>query len=173
MRKKELAVGDKVFDLGVGYWGHITAIEGNTIRLFMDDDDLQKNLTYFAPYGIDKEEYGWEVSEDEEINQLYQIAPGLYGRDENPVCYEHNNDFPYFSPYLEVSLLAFEVYSKDEFGFTPKKIVEMIKNGEYPTIAVEDENGELRPITFAWFDKELNIVRLTIGHTEFKDAEEE
>lgn len=41
-----------------------------------------------------------------------------------------------------------------------------------PGVVVEDENGEIRHITYAWYDKERQMLRLTIGETKFEDFKE-
>ena len=37
-------------------------------------------------------------------------------------------------------------------------------------VVVEDEDGEIRNITFAWYDKKREMLRLTVGGTIFKDG---
>ena len=44
----------------------------------------------------------------------------------------------------------------------------------YPIdVAVEDDNGECRLVTFAWYDEQRKMLRLTLEHTLFIDNEEE
>lgn len=38
-------------------------------------------------------------------------------------------------------------------------------------VVVEDENGEIRNITYMWFDREREMLRLTIGDTLFVDEQ--
>ena len=61
---------------------------------------------------ITDEELIWET---EELDELYQIAWGVYGRDDNLVCYEHiefEDKYPYYSPYLDENLFEIEVEKK-------------------------------------------------------------
>jgi hypothetical protein len=39
-------------------------------------------------------------------------------------------------------------------------------------VMVEDENGEVRNVEFAWYDKERDMLRLTLRKTKFEDCEE-
>lgn len=49
------------------------------------------------------------------------------------------------------------------------EVVCLLYKNDDPGIVVEDENGEIRNITFAWYDKEREMLRLTVGETVFKD----
>ena len=40
-------------------------------------------------------------------------------------------------------------------------------------IVVEDSEGECRPLVYAWYDKEQDMVRLSLEYTRFEDYDEE
>lgn len=52
------------------------------------------------------------------------------------------------------------------------EIVCLLYKENNPGIVVEDENGEVRNITFAWYDKQREMLRMTIGGTRFEDEAE-
>ena len=123
-RTKPLEVGDLVFDYGVQKWGRITGIhleqcdeeeygckEMLIYDLEMDDWCEQENKRMFDSE-IPDDELKWDTACEED---LYAIAEGLVARDGNPVCYEHQkteDDYPYFSPYLDENLFSIEVWFK-------------------------------------------------------------
>lgn len=48
-------------------------------------------------------------------------------------------------------------------------------NSECPgkaAVVVEDENCEVRYVEYAWYDKERDMLRLTLRETKFEDCEE-
>lgn len=112
--QSRLKIGDIVFDINTGYWGHITADYGNgRYGIQMTDADYKENYLMFD-CEIEDEETVW-IEDDE--NVLYLRAPGLYGRDGNAVCYEHmdtEDDYPFYSPYLDENLFSFEVFTKEQ-----------------------------------------------------------
>ena len=59
---------------------------------------------------IKEDELTWETKD---LNMLYQVAWGVRDkRTDNLVCYEHvvmEDEYPYYSPYLEENLYNFEV----------------------------------------------------------------
>jgi hypothetical protein len=109
-RKHPLFVGERVFELGQFLIGTIVDIKGSTVYLEMTPYDEQENKKWFD-CEITEEEMKWESEEE----YVYQFAEGLVGRDGNPVCYEHNptetddDDYPYYSPYLNENLYGTEV----------------------------------------------------------------
>lgn len=50
------------------------------------------------------------------------------------------------------------------------EVVLLLYQNDNPGIVVEDENGEVRNITGAWYDKQREMLRLTVGETIFKDG---
>lgn len=50
------------------------------------------------------------------------------------------------------------------------EVVLLLYKDNNPGIVVEDENGEVRNITGAWYDKQREMLRLTVGETIFKDG---
>jgi hypothetical protein len=109
-RNHPLFIGEKVFDCEKMYIGTVVAINGDKVKLEMMGDDEQENLRMFD-CEITEDELAWETSE----NSVYQFAKGVFGRDGNPVCYEHNetrDNYPFYSPYLDENLFKIETYSE-------------------------------------------------------------
>ena len=186
MRHHELTVGERVYDYFAGAWGHITAILGNKVAITMSAEDVKEN-EYLAETDVTDEMLSW-VSQSP--NNIYQHAPGLTGRDGHPICYEHvelEAEYPYFSPSLDENLFAVETYTDKEYeGFSKPEgnfdygqdLIGVIQDaektlGEPVPVVVEDEEGEIRNIAYAWFDKERGMVRISVAETKFEDYEEE
>ena len=112
-REHGLYDGERVFDNGNRVWAHVLRIEDGMAWVQMTHEDLEENVKMFdeeIPY--EEEGRTWCVP----TRDLYQIAPGIYGRDGNPVCYEHNYTrdlYPYYSPYLDENLFHIEVSRKE------------------------------------------------------------
>ena len=111
---ERVKIGDKVFDSSRGYWGHVEDIDGGDFVIRMKSEDIRDNMVLLnmTDCDIPSEDTVWETCDEDD---LYLIAPGLYGRDGNPVCYEHigtEDDYPYFSPYLDENLFEFETFTK-------------------------------------------------------------
>lgn len=184
MRHHELTVGERVYDYFAGAWGHITAILGNKVAITMSSEDVKEN-EYLAETDVTDEMLSW-VSQSP--NNIYQHAPGLAGRDGHPICYEHvelEAEYPYFSPSLDENLFTVETYAveektdveaAEEYGFSRgivKALTEAEKTaGEPVPVVVEDEEGEIRNIVYAWYDKERGMVRLSVAETKFEDYTE-
>ena len=127
-RIHDLQIGERVFDYGVQCWGHIVAIRKEDCNpeeygvdhftvydLEMDDWEERENRLMFD-CEIPDSELKWDTACPED---LYQIADGLVARDGNLVCYEHNetqDDYPYFSPYLDENLFGIEVDKPEEWA---------------------------------------------------------
>lgn len=119
MRNHKLKVGEVVFDTDVCFFGVIVELTDNSAVLDMNGKILGTNL----PNGWCEMEnrlmFDEEITDDElrwecdDLNHLYQIAWGIKdSRTENIVCYEHiemENEYPYYSPYLNENLFNFEV----------------------------------------------------------------
>ena len=174
-----------MFDYWVGVWGYIREIrEDGTILLEMDGWALEENKKMFDSE-IAEDECEWVTNHPD---MLYQIAKGLVGRDGNIICYEHGeteDNYPYFSPYLDENLFSFEVFTEDEYNGAcepggsveyAQDIVRVIEGArrviDPVPIVVEDENGEIRNITYAWYDNLRGMVRLSIADTVFQDYDE-
>ena len=119
MRNHNLRVGEVVFDTNVNYFGVIVELTDKMAVLDMNGKIHGTNL----PNGwcemenkmmfdeeIEEKDLRWEC---DDLNSLYQIAWGIKdSRTENIVCYEHNemdDEYPYYSPYLDENLFNFEV----------------------------------------------------------------
>lgn len=186
MRHHELTVGERVYDVFSGAWGHITAILGTTVHLTMNDEDVKEN-EYLTESEVTEEMRSWKTSR---LDSIYQYAPGLKGRDGHPVCHEHielEGEYPYFSPSLDENLYTIETYTDGEYesmsepsgdyGFCQDLMRVMADAektaGEPVPVVVEDEEGEIRNITYAWYDKERGMVRISVAETKFEDYQEE
>lgn len=70
-----------------------------------------------------------------------------------------------------------ETGHKDPAPLVVKNMIEIVHLlydrplNDSPGLVVEDENGEIRHITFAWYDKQRDMIRLTVGETKFEDCE--
>ena len=127
-RHHPLTVGEKVFDIDTWLIYHITAInEDGTISLSMTDYDIAENLKMFDCEITEKD---YEYVENNFCG-IYQFAKGIVdGREGNPVCYEHDTEmgkdsdgyvegelyYPYYSPYLDENLFAFETIEENKFA---------------------------------------------------------
>ena len=171
-----------MFDYNAGYWGYITKLDDNgDTSLEMYGWAIEENFKMFD-CDIPENEYQWATHRRD---MLYQVAEGLVGRDGNIVCYEHNDtedDYPYFSPYLDENLFSIEVFNEGEYEAASEPggsveyaqdIVRVIEDASKVInpvpIVVEDEEGEIRNITYAWYDNLRGMVRLSIADTKFED----
>lgn len=119
MRNHPLTVGEVVFDLNQNYFGVIVELTGDHARI-----DTNGPATYPKPIrdgwcedenrlmmdmDIQKEDLAWET---DDLDALYQVAWDVQdSRTGNVVCYEHqefDDEYPYYSPYLEENLFQFE-----------------------------------------------------------------
>lgn len=124
MRNHILRKGEIVFDVAKQVFGVI--VELTDSKAVLDMNGVYGNsVPKTVPIGwceaenkkmfdeeITDEELIWET---EELDELYQIAWGVYGRDDNLVCYEHiefEDKYPYYSPYLDENLFEVEVEKK-------------------------------------------------------------
>ena len=184
-RNHDLYVGELVFDYFCGAWGYIQNLDDNgDVSLEMYGWALEENMKMFD-CEITEDEHQWATHRRD---MLYQIAEGLVGRDGNIVCYEHNDTedgYPYFSPYLDENLFSIEVFNKGEYEAASEPggsveyaqdIVRVIEDASKVInpvpIVVEDEEGEIRNITYAWYDNLRGMVRLSIADTKFEDYKE-
>lgn len=119
MRNHPLAVGEVVFDLNQNYFGIITELTDGHAKIDMNGP---ANQPYIMPgwceyenrlmmdMDVHEEDLVWET---DDLDALYQVAWGVKdARTENIVCYEHqefDDEYPYYSPYLEENLYEFEV----------------------------------------------------------------
>ena len=116
-RNHELKFGERVFDCDMMAFGTFvgTIIDG-TAKVVLTDADIALNTEFMGAEdyedfinAINDKSY-WFTDE----NSLYQFAEDKVGRDNNPVCYEHNDtedEYPYYSPYLNENLFNFEVFT--------------------------------------------------------------
>ena len=186
MRHHELSVGERVYDEYAGAWGRITAILGDITSITMNEEDIKEN-EYLLDGEVTDEMTSWHSKDPAYI---YQEAPGLKGRDGHPICYEHielEAGYLYFSPSLEENLFGFETYTDKEYEEYSKPegnfdygqdLIGVIQDaektlGEPVPVVVEDENGRIANISYAWFDKERGMVRISVAETKFEDYEEE
>lgn len=119
MRNHNLRIGEVVFDTNVSFYGVIVELTENSAVLDMNGKIKGVNL----PNGwcemenkmmfdeeIEEKDLRWEC---DDLNVLYQVAWGIKdNRTENIVCYEHidmEDEYPYYSPYLNENLFNFEV----------------------------------------------------------------
>lgn len=118
-RNHPLFVGEVVFDYDMGFFGVI--VELNEKSAILDMNGLPKKTDVKRGWCEleNKLEFDDELTEEEtkwtceDLNSLYQVAWGVTDkRTENVVCYEHvimEDEYPYFSPYLDENLFTFEV----------------------------------------------------------------
>lgn len=108
VRVKPLAVGETVFYSEKNLVAVITEIRPNGVVILSQKDTLEHNHHHFDPEP-ETEGYTWPVLDPTEI---YQFVPDrVDSREKMPVCYEHNktqDNYPYFSPYLDENLFLFE-----------------------------------------------------------------
>lgn len=104
-RHHPLYVGEKVFDNNEQLICEVVEINGKKVKVSREKF-VEENKKMF---GIDCEEdaMAWETDDD----AVYQFADGVIdAREGNPVCYEHTSSgYPFYSPYLNENLYAFEV----------------------------------------------------------------
>lgn len=118
-RNHPLFVGEVVFDCDKMYFGVITELTENYAVIDMNGlpkgcevkrgwCEMENRLMFDEE--IKEEETKWNC---DNLSNLYQIAWGIKDkRTENIVCYEHINmeeDYPYYSPYLNENLFNFEI----------------------------------------------------------------
>jgi len=120
MRNHNLRIGEVVFDTDAGFYGVIVELTESSAVLDMNGKIKGVNL----PNGwcetenkmmfdeeIEEKDLRWECND---LNTLYQVAWGIKdNRTENIVCYEHiemEDEYPYYSPYLNENLFNFEVF---------------------------------------------------------------
>jgi hypothetical protein len=125
-RNHPLTIGEIVFDVRTQFFGVIVELTEEKAVLDMNGKYNPKYVPNTIPMGwceaeiikmfdeeITEGELMWET---EELNELYQIAWGVYDcREGNLVCYEHlefEDKYPYYSPYLDENLFEFEVEKK-------------------------------------------------------------
>lgn len=184
-RNHPLTIGEKVFDINTWLIYHITAInENGTIDLAMTDYDIAENLKMYD-CEITEEEYEY-VENDPSV--IFQFAEGIVDRRSgNPVCFEHELYYPYFSPYLNENLFTFETMPEEqdnpvmEFDLPTNELDDVITTltgfevaglAKSVPVVVEDENGRIEHITHMWFDPLRGMIRMSVKGVEFKDAEE-
>ena len=120
MRNHPLTIGEVVFDLNNNYFGVIVELGENYAKLDMNGKTTDGlNLPWGWCEYENKIMFDYEIKEDEliwetdDLDALYQVAWGVKdNRTENIVCYEHQefeDNYPYYSPYLEENLYNFEV----------------------------------------------------------------
>ena len=119
MRNHKLKVGEVVFDIDAGFYGVIVELTENSAVLDMNGKIKGVNLPSGWCEMENKMMYDEEMEENDlhwecdDLNALYQIAWGIKdSRTENIVCYEHiemEDEYPYYSPYLDENLFNFEV----------------------------------------------------------------
>lgn len=123
-RNHPLTLGEIVFDCDANLFGVITKLNKSKATLSMcasasDSKYTPSNLPIGWCEYENKKMFDSEIKEDEltwqtnDLDMLYQIAWGIKDkRTENLVCYEHimmDDEYPYYSPYLEENLFNFEV----------------------------------------------------------------
>lgn len=125
MRNHPLTIGEIVFDYGNQLFGVIVELTDNKAVIDMNGkynyDFVPKDLPLNWCENEINEMFDSDVTDGElmwetdELTELYQIAWGVYGRDNNLVCYEHiefEDKYPYYSPYLDENLFEVEVEKK-------------------------------------------------------------
>lgn len=117
MRNHPLTVGEVVFDLNQNYFGVIVELSDGHAKLNMNGESPDARIGWceyenraMMDQEIREEDLAWET---DDLDALYQVAWGVKDtRTENIVCYEHqefDDEYPYYSPYLEENLYNFEV----------------------------------------------------------------
>lgn len=194
-RHHPLTVGEKVYDVNMMYVYHITAIDNELgiVYLSMTDEDIAENLKMFD---CELEESDYETDSPEQ--DVYQFAEGIVDRrGGNPVCYEHNTEigkgsdgyvegelyYPYYSPYLDENLFAIETMPEEqdkpvtEFDLPTNELQDVIATlnafavNKGTPVVVEDENGRIEHMKHMWYDRERDMIRISIEGVEFVDAE--
>lgn len=125
IRVKPLAVGDTVFDCKVHLFAVITNIDKFGSVHLDQSKTLEHNKQHFD-YDPELENATWIVNDP---SCLYQLVPGRVDHREGmPICYEHQktqDNYPYYSPYLDENLFLFETRrpATDQLvpAFTAKK----------------------------------------------------
>lgn len=118
-RNHPLFVGEIVFDCDVMFFGVITELTDNSAVIDMNGKvkgdyvvrgwcEMENKL--MLDDELTEEDTKWNC---DNLSNLYQIAWGIKdSKTENIVCYEHikmEDDYPYYSPYLNENLYNFEV----------------------------------------------------------------
>lgn len=195
-RHHPLTVGEKVFDVNMMYVYHITAIDNELgiVYLSMTDEDIAENLKMFD---CESQESDYETDSPEQ--DVYQFAEGIVDRrTEQPVCYEHNTEigwgaedeheedelfYPYYSPYLDENLFNLEVARVEyhetnvDFDLPTNELQDVITTlnafavDKKTPVVVEDENGRIEHMGHLWYDRERDMIRISIEGVEFVDAE--
>lgn len=108
IRVKPLAVGDKVFDCEMHLFAVITNIDKFGFVHLDQSKTLEHNQRHFD-CDAELENATWVVSDP---SCLYQLVPDRVDlREGMPICYEHQetqDNYPYYSPYLDENLFLFE-----------------------------------------------------------------
>ena len=143
-RHHPLTVGEKVYDANVMLVGTIVAIKGQMVYLEMLGNDEQENKKMFDEE-ITEADCKWKSHAE----NIYQFADGLVGRDGNPVCYEHmetEDEYPYYSPYLDENLFEFETEKVEKLNEMEKKptVEEIARIAEGLVIALGEIQNDMR-----------------------------
>lgn len=140
VRVKPLAVGDTVFDCEMHLFAVITDIDKFGFVHLDQSKTLEHKQRHFD---CDAELYGatWVVSD---TDCLYQLVPDRIDHREGlPICYEHQetqDNYPYYSPYLDENLFLFETER-------PAAVIPLAPAGSEETIQVY-LNEETFPTAF-------------------------
>ena len=125
MRNHKLTIGEIVFDVNKRVFGVIVELNDNKAVLDMNgkySDAVPKNIPIGWCERENKIMFDEEITDDElvweteELDELYQVAWGVTDREGNVVCYEHiefEDEYPYYSPYLDENQFNFEVNKGD------------------------------------------------------------
>lgn len=118
-RNHPLFVGEIVFDYNKGFFGVIVELTDKMAVIDMNGTPKKTNIKRGWCESENRTMFDTELTEEEtkwtteDLDALYQIANGIKdSRTENMVCYEHtemDDDYPYYSPYLDENLFNFEV----------------------------------------------------------------
>lgn len=113
-RIHDLTIGEHIFDISTFYFGKIADIriaDGVKKYLFTVDNWCERQNQILHEY--DEMIHDDSIWENNKEYQIYQIADGYVdNRTNNIVCHEHmklEDDYPYYSPYLNENLFSFEV----------------------------------------------------------------
>ena len=105
-RHHPLYVGEKVFDDTEQLICEVIEINGKKVKV-SQEKYIEENKKMFD---LDSEDDAMEWETDIDDDAIYQFADGVTDREGKPVCYEHTSiDYPFYSPYLNENLYAFEV----------------------------------------------------------------
>ena len=130
-RHHPLYVGEKVYDNNKGLICEVVEINGKKVKVSRENF-VEENKKMFGP-DCEEDAMEWETEDD----AVYQFVNGVTdAREGNPVCYEHTSiDYPFYSPYLNENLYAFEVEgledgNKEEKGEDNCNNDEVVYNNE-------------------------------------------